>query len=100
MSSNNNDGNIPLSPSLKAKNTINHDTKVQYTVWIAESWRVLAGAEPSAVLFLEMATMYHTLHVAGRSIEVEETEITAVLDEDNHGSIQRALEYSAYFIVI
>lgn len=40
---------------------------VQYTVWITEAWRVLGWAEPSAALFWEMATMYHTLHVAGRA---------------------------------
>uniref|UniRef100_A0A6U6IXW2 C-CAP/cofactor C-like domain-containing protein n=1 Tax=Odontella aurita TaxID=265563 RepID=A0A6U6IXW2_9STRA len=43
--------------------------KVQYTVWITEAWRVLGWAEPSAALFWEMATMYHTLHVAARSVE-------------------------------
>ena len=51
-----------------------NDAKVQYTVWITEAWRVLGWAEPSAALFWEMATMYYTLHVAARSIEVEEAE--------------------------
>mmetsp|Transcript_534 Transcript_534/g.932 ORF Transcript_534/g.932 Transcript_534/m.932 type:complete len:955 (-) Transcript_534:131-2995(-) len=48
--------------------------KVQYTVWITEAWRVLGWAEPSAALFWEMATMYYTLYVAARSMEVEELE--------------------------
>jgi hypothetical protein len=41
---------------------------VQYTVWITEAWRILGWAEPSAALFWEMATMYHTLFVASRVI--------------------------------
>lgn len=44
---------------------------VQYTVWITEAWRILNWAEPSAALFWEMATMYHTLFVASRSIGEE-----------------------------
>jgi TBCC domain-containing protein 1 len=51
--------------------------KVQYTVWITEAWRVLGWAEPSAALFWEMATMYHTLYVAARSMEVEELEYSS-----------------------
>ena len=43
-----------------------HST-VPYTVWITEAWRVLGWAEPSAALFWEMATLYHTLHLAGQS---------------------------------
>lgn len=42
-------------------------TAVPYTLWITEAWRVLGWAEPSAALFWEMATMYHTLFLAGRS---------------------------------
>eukprot|EP00559_Dactyliosolen_fragilissimus_P007527 CAMPEP_0184870378 /NCGR_PEP_ID=MMETSP0580-20130426/37247_1 /TAXON_ID=1118495 /ORGANISM="Dactyliosolen fragilissimus" /LENGTH=1026 /DNA_ID=CAMNT_0027372417 /DNA_START=29 /DNA_END=3110 /DNA_ORIENTATION=+ len=40
--------------------------QVQYTVWITEAWSVLGWAEPSAALFWEMATMYHTLYLAER----------------------------------
>jgi hypothetical protein len=40
---------------------------VPYTLWITEAWRVLGWAEPSAALFWEMATMYHTLYLAGRA---------------------------------
>jgi hypothetical protein len=43
-------------------------------VWITEAWRHFEWEEPSAALFWEMATMYYTLHVAARSIEVEEAE--------------------------
>jgi Tubulin binding cofactor C len=39
---------------------------VPYTLWITEAWRVLGWAEPSAALFWEMATMYHTLYLASR----------------------------------
>lgn len=42
---------------------------VPYTLWIAEAWRVLGWAEPSAALFWEMATMYHTLFLASRAQE-------------------------------
>lgn len=71
------------------------ETKVQYTVWITEAWRVLGWAEPSAALFWEMATMYHTLHVAGRSIEIEETEVAAEDDDDDQMSgIHRTLSQS------
>jgi len=42
-------------------------TVVPYTLWITEAWRVLGWAEPSAALFWEMATMYHTLYLAGRA---------------------------------
>ena len=41
-------------------------TAVPYTLWITEAWRGLGWAEPSAALFWEMATMYHTLFLAGR----------------------------------
>lgn len=44
-------------------------TAVPYTLWITEAWRVLGWAEPSAALFWEMATMYHTLYLAGRAYE-------------------------------
>ncbi len=40
---------------------------VPYTLWITEAWRVLGWGEPSAALFWEMATMYHTLYLAGRA---------------------------------
>lgn len=40
---------------------------VPYTLWITEAWRVLGWAEPSAALFWEMATLYHTLYLAGRA---------------------------------
>eukprot|EP00980_Cylindrotheca_fusiformis_P006563 scaffold1384_cov116-Cylindrotheca_fusiformis.AAC.41 len=42
-------------------------TVVPYTLWITEAWRGLGWAEPSAALFWEMATMYHTLFQAGRN---------------------------------
>jgi TBCC domain-containing protein 1 len=42
-------------------------TAVPYTLWITEAWRGLGWAEPSAALFWEMATMYHTLFMAGRA---------------------------------
>jgi TBCC domain-containing protein 1 len=42
-------------------------TVVPYTLWITEAWRVLGWAEPSAALFWEVATMYHTLYLAGRA---------------------------------
>jgi hypothetical protein len=44
---------------------------VPYTLWITEAWRVLGWAEPSAALFWEMATMYHTLLVANRAYTTE-----------------------------
>jgi len=76
-----------------------NEAKVQYTVWITEAWSCLGWAEPSAALFWEMATTYHILHVAARSIEVEETEMP--LDgedgEDGEGQymgIQRTLSQS------
>ena len=40
---------------------------VQYTLWITKAWDILNWGEPSAGLFWEMATMFHTLHVADRS---------------------------------
>ena len=44
---------------------------IPYTLWITEAWRVLGWAEPSAALFWEMATMYHTLYLAGRAYEAD-----------------------------
>jgi hypothetical protein len=44
-----------------------HKNVVPYTLWITEAWRVLGWAEPSSALFWEMATMYHTLFLAGRA---------------------------------
>lgn len=42
-------------------------SSVPYTLWITEAWRVLGWAEPSAALFWEMATMYHTLYLAAKA---------------------------------
>lgn len=53
-------------------------TAVPYTLWITEAWRVLGWAEPSAALFWEMATMYHTLFLASR---------THASDFHDHGAI-------------
>lgn len=47
---------------------------IPYTLWITEAWRVLGWAEPSAALFWEMATMYHTLYLAGRSYAADYNE--------------------------
>jgi TBCC domain-containing protein 1 len=101
------------SPSADSEgpSSESQDPKVQYTVWITEAWRDLGWAEPSAALFWEMATMYYTLHVAGRSIEVEELELPSVpknpgkmgedtddgdhhLDEYQNMGIQRTLSQS------
>lgn len=46
-------------------------TVVPYTLWITEAWRVLGWAEPSSALFWEMATMYHTLFLAGRAFAAD-----------------------------
>lgn len=53
---------------------------IPYTLWITEAWRVLGWAEPSAALFWEMATMYHTLYLAGCSYAVnyQEENLTAI----------------------
>ncbi len=75
------------------------EAHVHYTVWITEAWRHFEWEEPSAALFWEMATMYYTLHVAARSIEVEEAEFPMHGEEDEqnggHGAgfygIQRTL---------
>ena len=87
------------SRSVDANANAASEAKVQYTVWITEAWKLLGWAEPSAALFWEMATMYHTLHVAARSIEVEETEMPIDGDdgEDGEGQymgIQRTLSQS------
>ncbi len=54
-------------------------TAVPYTLWITEAWRVLGWAEPSAALFWEMATMYHTLFLAARSLATENEHIPPIL---------------------
>ena len=51
---------------------------VPYTLWITEAWRVLGWAEPSAALFWEMATMYHTLYVAGRAYATDFADPTVI----------------------
>ena len=38
-----------------------------YTTWVTEAWNVLRWAEPTATLFWEMSTMFHTLFVASLS---------------------------------
>lgn len=63
-------------------------TSIPYTVWITEAWRVLGWAEPSAALFWEMATMYHTLYLAGR-IESED-QIPPILSCGSHSSMGSA----------
>lgn len=40
---------------------------IPYTSWITEAWRVLGWSEPSAALFWEITTMYHTLYLASRA---------------------------------
>ncbi|CAB9514354.1 TBCC domain containing 1 [Seminavis robusta] len=40
---------------------------IPYTSWITEAWRVLGWSEPSAALFWEITTMYHTLYLANRA---------------------------------
>lgn len=77
-------------------NGTQNEAHVHYTVWITEAWRHFEWEEPSAALFWEMATMYHTLHVAARSIEVEEAEFPEGGDdgEEKNGGfygIQRTL---------
>jgi len=52
---------------------------IPYTLWITEAWRVLGWAEPSAALFWEMATMYHTLYLAGRSYAADYQESVAAI---------------------
>ncbi|KAL7543773.1 hypothetical protein ACHAXR_013086 [Thalassiosira sp. AJA248-18] len=42
--------------------------RTHYTVWITEAWNILKWSEPSAALFWEMATMFHTLYVASLSV--------------------------------
>jgi hypothetical protein len=42
--------------------------RTHYTVWITEAWNILKWSEPSAALFWEMATMFHTLFVASLSV--------------------------------
>ena len=42
--------------------------RTHYTVWITEAWHILKWSEPSAALFWEMATMFHTLYVASLSV--------------------------------
>ncbi len=99
---NNNDGEGNKNNKGDNGNNAN-EAKVQYTVWITEAWRCLGWAEPSAALFWEMATMYHTLHVAARSIEVIEQDSDSPDgdgngDGDDNGSqymgIQRTLSQS------
>ncbi len=94
-SGNNNHNKTSRSSADSNANAAN-EAKIQYTVWITEAWRCLGWAEPSAALFWEMATMYHTLHVAARSIEVEETEmpIDGEDGEDHFMGIQRTLSQS------
>ena len=41
---------------------------VHYTLWISMSWHLLGWAEPSASVFWEMATMFHTLYLASRRV--------------------------------
>lgn len=41
--------------------------RTHYTTWITEAWNVLKWSEPSAALFWEMATMFHTLYVKSLS---------------------------------
>ena len=56
----------------------NQKPVVPYTLWITEAWRVLGWAEPSAALFWEMATMYHTLFLAGRAFASDFHDITTI----------------------
>ena len=42
--------------------------RTHYTLWITEAWNILKWSEPSAALFWEMATMFHTLYVASLTI--------------------------------
>lgn len=61
---------------------------VQYTVWITEAWRVLGWAEPSAALFWEMATMFHTLYVASRAQQQHCTMSQSTSTAKEHNTLQ------------
>jgi hypothetical protein len=73
-----------------------HKVSIPYTLWITEAWRVLGWAEPSAALFWEMATMYHTLYLAGRAL-VEEYEINKIPpilscgSQSSYGSVEASI---------
>ena len=54
-----------------SEQSLNRKTAIPYTLWITEAWIVLSWAEPSAALFWEMATMYHTLYLAGRAFAAD-----------------------------
>jgi len=56
------------SSYVNSNNNMNtqSDQMIHYTVWITCSWWVLGWAEPCASVFWEMATMFHTLYLAGR----------------------------------
>ena len=56
-------------------------------LWITEGWRVLGWAEPSAALFWEMATMVHTLLVAGRQDDSSPMAIPPILSCGSTSSI-------------
>ena len=58
---------LQIASALAEQTSHHKNYAVPYTLWITEAWRVLGWAEPSAALFWEMATMYHTLLLAGRS---------------------------------
>lgn len=61
---------------------------IPYTLWITEAWRVLGWAEPSAALFWEMATMYHTLYISHHL--TDETVIPPILSCGSHSSMGSA----------
>ena len=83
-----------LTPSLSLaiasalSSDFSRNTIVPYTVWITEAWRVLGWAEPSAALFWEMATMYHTLYLAVR-VESDDR-IPPILSCGSHSSMGSA----------
>lgn len=62
---------LAIAAALSEGTSVNRKTNVPYTLWITEAWRVLGWAEPSAALFWEMATMYHTLFLASRDFAAE-----------------------------
>lgn len=82
-----------LTPSLClaiASALSEHSRKtVPYTSWITEAWRVLGWAEPSAALFWELATMYHTLFMASRALDEYQT-IPAILSVGSASSLGSA----------
>ena len=89
----------PLLPqnqiaSFSKEQQVASSENVHYTLWISMAWHLLGWAEPSASVFWEVATMFHTLYLASRRGNGQATLNAASITNNVHPLQPRHHAYS------